>query len=187
LQIIQAFFLNFCFNTSQLANITSRDSITANAIPCDVTCWPPGGATVHALNRKTGFLRWADYSVDKGSLIARYTQTITDQHLLTSGQATGTNKRCLPLLWEIVHSLKLMTLRPTNLNLFITRQRGSACQFGKSQNTLLYRRPQSLTLCESETVITINTKLCSMDYIAKSSEFTNIDSNRLCSGLPAYV
>jgi hypothetical protein len=34
--------------------------ITANAVLRDVTCWPPGGATVHALDRKTDFLRWAD-------------------------------------------------------------------------------------------------------------------------------
>jgi hypothetical protein len=36
LQIIQAFFLSFCFNTSQLTNLTSRDHITANAILRDV-------------------------------------------------------------------------------------------------------------------------------------------------------
>jgi hypothetical protein len=40
------FFLNFCFNTSQFTNLTSRDYITANATLRDVTCWPPGGATV---------------------------------------------------------------------------------------------------------------------------------------------
>lgn len=43
-----------------------------NVLLRDVTCWPPGGATVHALNRKTYFLRWADRlltgPVDRGSL-----------------------------------------------------------------------------------------------------------------------
>jgi hypothetical protein len=56
LQIIQSFFLNFCFNTSQLTNLTSRYRITTNAVLRDITCWPPGGATVHALDRKTDFL-----------------------------------------------------------------------------------------------------------------------------------
>jgi hypothetical protein len=72
LLIIESFVLNFCFNTSQLTNLTSRDRITAMAILRDVTCWPPGGATVLALDRKTDFLCWADRlltgPVDRGSL-----------------------------------------------------------------------------------------------------------------------
>jgi hypothetical protein len=72
LQIIQSFFLNFYFSTSQLTNLSCRDHITANAILRDVTCWPPGGATVHPLYWKTDFLCWTDTlltgPVDRGSL-----------------------------------------------------------------------------------------------------------------------
>jgi hypothetical protein len=60
LQIIQALFRNFCFITLQLTILTSRDRITANDILRDVTCWPLGGAAVHALDRKSDFLCWAD-------------------------------------------------------------------------------------------------------------------------------
>jgi hypothetical protein len=73
---LNRFFLIFAslllFNTSQLTNLTSRDRIIANAILRDVTCWPPGGATVHAPDRKTDFICWADRlltsPVDRGSL-----------------------------------------------------------------------------------------------------------------------
>jgi hypothetical protein len=73
LQVIQAFFPNFCSNTSQLTNLISRDQITANAILRDVTCLPPGGATVLALDQKIDFLCWVDRlltgPVDRGSLV----------------------------------------------------------------------------------------------------------------------
>jgi hypothetical protein len=52
--------------------LTSLDRITANARLREITCWPPGGATVHALDRKTDFFCWADRlltgPVNRGSL-----------------------------------------------------------------------------------------------------------------------
>ena len=50
-----------------------------------------------------------------------------------------------------------------------------------------YGRPQTLTPCNSETVVTIDTKICRIDYVAEISECAKIGCNRLCSCLSPYV
>ena len=50
-----------------------------------------------------------------------------------------------------------------------------------------YGRPPTLTPCNSETVVTIDTKICRIDYVVEISECAKIGCNRLCSCLSPYV